>query len=84
MQAGKQLKLLMNISGHRFGNKETLIYIICNNCKIIITNTECLKSVIRIRLKENAEETILKNCKLQVYNYQIFFTGLCDECRKSL
>jgi len=60
--------------------KETFIYMICNNCKKIITNNQCLKSAVKIRLRENAEETILKNCKLQVDNYQILFTGLCDDC----
>ena len=60
--------------------KETFIYMICNNCKKIITNNQCLKSAVKVRLKENAEETILKNCKLKVDNYQILFTGLCDDC----
>jgi len=63
--------------------KETFIYMICNNCKKIITNNQCLKSAIKVRLRENAEETILKNCKLQVDNYQILFTGLCDDCSKT-
>ena len=60
--------------------KETFIYMICNNCKKIITNNQCLQSAVKVRLRENAEETILKNCKLQVDNYQILFTGLCDDC----
>lgn len=60
--------------------KETFIYMICNNCKKIITNNQCLKSAVKVRLRENAEETILKNCKLQVDNYQILFTGLCEDC----
>lgn len=60
--------------------KETFIYMICNNCKKIITNNQCLKSAVKIRLRENAEETILKNCKLQIDNYQILFTGLCEDC----
>lgn len=60
--------------------RETFIYMICDNCKKIITNNHCLRSAVKVRLKENAEETILKNCKLQVDNYQILFTGLCDEC----
>ena len=60
--------------------KETFIYMICNNCKKIITNNQCLRSAVKVRLRENAEETILKNCKLQVDNYQILFTGLCDDC----
>ena len=60
--------------------KETFIYMICNNCKKIITNNQCLQSAVKVRLRENAEETILKNCKLQVDNYQVLFTGLCDDC----
>jgi Fur family transcriptional regulator, ferric uptake regulator len=60
--------------------RETFTYMICDNCKKIITNNQCLKSAVKVRLRENAEETILKNCKLKVDNYQILFTGLCDEC----
>jgi len=60
--------------------KETFIYMICNNCKKIITNNQCLQSAVKVRLRENAEETIMKNCKLQVDNYQILFTGLCEDC----
>ncbi len=60
--------------------RETFTYMICDNCKKIITNNQCLRSAVKVRLRENAEETILKNCKLKVDNYQILFTGLCDEC----
>lgn len=60
--------------------KETFVYMICNNCKKIITNNQCLQSAVKVRLRENAEETIMKNCKLQIDNYQILFTGLCDDC----
>ena len=60
--------------------KETFTYMICTNCKKIITNNQCLKSAVQVRLRENAEETILKNCKLKIDNYQILFTGLCDDC----
>jgi Fur family ferric uptake transcriptional regulator len=60
--------------------RETFIYMICDNCKKIITNNQCLRNAVKVRLRENAEETILKNCKLQVDNYQILFTGLCDDC----
>ncbi|MCJ7665781.1 MAG: transcriptional repressor [Actinobacteria bacterium] len=63
--------------------KKTFIYMICNNCKKIITNNQCLKDAVKVRLRENAEETILKNCKLQVDNYQILFTGLCDDCSET-
>ena len=60
--------------------KETFVYMICNNCKKIIINNKCLQSAVKVRLRENAEETIMKNCKLQVDNYQILFTGLCEDC----
>jgi len=60
--------------------KETFTYMICNKCKKIITNNQCLSSAVKVRLRENAEETILKNCKLQIDNYQILFTGLCEDC----
>ena len=63
--------------------KETFVYMICNNCKKIITNNQCLQSAVKVRLRENAEETIMKNCKLQVDNYQILFTGLCEDCMQA-
>ncbi|MBN2073509.1 MAG: transcriptional repressor [Actinobacteria bacterium] len=62
--------------------KHAFVYMICNNCGKIIANNECLNSSLKIRLRDRAEENILKNCKLQVDNYQVLFTGLCDECRK--
>ncbi len=64
--------------------RETFIYMICDNCKKIITNNKCLNSAVKVRLRENAEESILKNCNLKIDNYQILFTGLCDECRKAI
>jgi Fur family ferric uptake transcriptional regulator len=60
--------------------RETFIYMICDNCKKIITNNQCLRSAVRVRLKDNAEEDIIKNCKLKIDNYQILFTGLCEDC----
>ena len=60
--------------------RETFIYMICDNCKKIITNNQCLRSAVRVRLKDNAEEDIVKNCKLKIDNYQILFTGLCEDC----
>jgi len=60
--------------------KEKPNYMICNKCGRIITNNKCLNSAIRIRLIENAEKNIFKNCKIKIDNYQIFFSGLCDKC----
>ncbi|MDP3012424.1 MAG: Fur family transcriptional regulator [Candidatus Hydromicrobium sp.] len=64
-------------------HKQTLIYMVCNNCKKIITNNEFLNNSIEIRLKDSAEKDILDNCNLKIENYQVLFTGLCDECNKS-
>lgn len=64
-------------------HKQTSIYMVCNNCKKIITNNECLNNSIVIRLKDSAEKDILNNCNLKIDNYQVLFTGLCDECNKS-
>ncbi|MBM3705124.1 MAG: transcriptional repressor [Actinobacteria bacterium] len=60
--------------------KDTSIYMICNNCKRIVTNSKCLNNSIKIRLKEDAEKNIFRNCKLRIDNFQIVFTGLCDRC----
>ena len=60
--------------------KDTSVYMICSNCKRIVTNSECLNNSIKIRLKEDAENIIFKNCKLRIDNFQIVFTGLCDKC----
>jgi len=62
--------------------KETSVYMVCDNCKRVITNNECLKNAVKIRLKENAEDNILKNCSLKIDKFQIVFTGLCDQCIK--
>ncbi|MBM3707329.1 MAG: transcriptional repressor [Actinobacteria bacterium] len=62
--------------------KETSVYMICDNCKRVITNNTCLKSAVKIRLKEDAEDNILKNCNLKIDKFQVVFTGLCDKCIK--
>jgi len=64
-------------------HKQTFIYMVCNNCKKIITNNECLNNSIKIRLKDSAKKDILDNCHLKIDNYQVLFTGLCDECNES-
>lgn len=63
-------------------HKHTLIYMVCNNCKKIITNNKFLNNSIKIKLKDNAEKDILDNCNFKIENYQVLFTGLCDECNK--
>jgi len=62
--------------------KELSVYMICDSCKKIITNNECLNSAIKIRLKEDAESSILKNCNLKIDKFQVVFSGLCDDCIK--
>lgn len=64
-------------------HKQTFIYMVCNKCKKIITNNEFLNNSIEIRLKDGAEKDILDNCNLKIDNYQVLFTGLCDECNES-
>ncbi len=61
-------------------NKETSVYMICTNCKKVITNNDCLKSAVKIRLREDAEKNILENCNLKIDNFQVVFKGLCDDC----
>ena len=63
--------------------KETSVYMVCDNCKKVITNNDCLKNALKIRLREDAEEHILKNCNLQINKFQVVFKGLCDECKDS-
>lgn len=60
--------------------KETAVYMICDNCGEIIVNNKCLQSAIRIRMVNDAEKHIFKNCKLKIDKYQIFFSGICDKC----
>jgi len=64
-------------------HKQTSIYMVCNNCKKIITNNKFLNNSIEVRLRDNAEKYILDNCNFKIENYQVLFTGLCDECNKS-
>lgn len=60
--------------------KETAIYMICDKCGRIIYNNKCLNRAVVIRLREDADEHILKNCNLKINNYHLFFSGLCDKC----
>ena len=60
--------------------KEAFNYMICSNCGRIITDNKCLNNAIKIRLVENAEVNIFKNCQIKIDSYQIFFTGLCNKC----
>ncbi len=60
--------------------KETMVYMICDKCGTIIVNNKCLNSAIRIRMIDDAEKHIFKNCKLKIDKYQIFFSGICDKC----
>jgi len=55
-------------------------YLICKKCGRIITNNKCLDNAIKIRLIEDAEKNIFKNCGIRIEGYQIFFAGLCDKC----
>lgn len=63
--------------------KETSVYMVCDQCKKVITNNDCLKNALKIRLREDAEENILKNCNLKIDKFQVVFKGLCDECSDS-
>ena len=60
--------------------KDTSVYMICDNCGRAITNNACLNSSIKIRLRDDAEKNILKNCGLRIADFRIIFTGLCDQC----
>ncbi len=55
-------------------------FLICDNCGKIVLNNKCLKSAIKIRLKDDAQENVYKNCKLKIKNFQVFFSGLCEDC----
>ena len=61
--------------------KETSVYMVCDRCKKIITNNDCLKNALKIRLREDAEKNILENCNIKIDSFQVVFKGLCDECR---
>ena len=60
--------------------KETAVYMICDNCGKIIVNNKCLQNAIRIRMIDDAEKHIFKNCRLKIDKYQIFFSGVCNKC----
>jgi Fur family ferric uptake transcriptional regulator len=64
-------------------HKKTTVYMVCDNCKKIITNNKFLNNSIEVKLRDDAEKYILDNCNYKIENYQIMFTGLCDECNKS-
>ncbi len=55
-------------------------YLICKKCGRVITNNKCLNNALKIRIIENAEKNIFKNCGIKIDGYQIYFTGLCDKC----
>ena len=60
--------------------KDTSVFMICDNCGKIIINNDCLNSAVKIRLINNAEKHIFKNCMLKIKKFQIFFSGICDKC----
>jgi Fur family transcriptional regulator, ferric uptake regulator len=64
-------------------NKDLSIYLVCENCGKVIVNNKCLNNAIRIRLIDDAEKNVFKNCNLKINNFQIFFSGLCDKCSTS-
>ena len=64
-------------------HKQTFIYMVCNNCKKIITNNELLNNSIEVKFKDSAEKNILNKCNLKIDNFQVLFTGLCDECNEN-
>ena len=66
----------------RGDNKPALIYMICNNCGKIITDNECLKKSIKITIKDDSFKDVFKKCRLKVDNFQVLFSGLCEECKK--
>lgn len=61
-------------------SKDLSIYLVCENCHKVIVNNKCLNSAIRIKLIDDAENNVFKNCNLRINNFQIFFSGLCDKC----
>ena len=61
-------------------NISSPIYLICENCGRVIVNNECLNNAIRVRIIDDAEKNIFKNCNLKINDFQIFFSGLCDKC----
>ena len=61
-------------------SKYSSIYLVCENCGKVIVNNKCLNNAIKIRLIDDAEKNIFKNCNLKINDFQIFFNGLCDKC----
>jgi Fur family ferric uptake transcriptional regulator len=60
--------------------KDTSIFMVCDNCGRIIINNDCLNNAIKIRLIDDAEHNIFKNCRLKINKFQISFSGICDKC----
>ncbi len=67
------------LNNKKYTNKHS-IYLICENCGKVIVNNKCLNNAVKIRLVDDAENNIFKNCSLRINNFQIFFSGLCDKC----
>jgi len=60
--------------------EELSSFLVCERCGRVVLNNPCLKSAIKVRMKDDAQDNIYKNCKLKINNFQVFFTGLCDRC----
>jgi len=75
MGTGKTLYMLSPNCRQELSN-----FLVCENCGKIVLNNQCLKSAIKVRLKDDAQENVYKNCKLKIKNFQVFFTGLCENC----
>lgn len=87
------LKLIhrVNIAGNRSfylfpgsSGDNTAIYLVCDNCGKLVSNNRCLNNSVKVRLVDNAAKNIFNNCRLQVNHFQIFFSGLCQECSKEI
>ena len=55
-------------------------FLVCENCGKVVLDNPCLKNAIKVRLKDDAQENVYRNCKLKINNFQVFFSGLCDKC----
>jgi len=60
------------------------IYLVCDNCGKLVSNNRCLNNSVKVRLVDNAAKNIFNNCQLQVNHFQIFFSGLCEECTRDV
>ncbi len=87
------LKLIhkVNIAGNRSfylfhgsSGDSSAIYLVCDNCGKLVSNNKCLNNSVKVRLIDNAAKNIFNNCQLWVNHFQIFFSGLCEECSKDL